>query len=151
MILRSVADEKLFVGCGIPLASTRAICTPVIPTCCTGAIVGLHVAAGDGVAPPEIDEKPPMVTVGSEPSEESLVVAESGATVALSDVEPESGGEPGPAAPLGRVAVVAPARAAGLAAGFPEAAEGPAGADGPRPGAKADGAASEGPAGGQLV
>jgi hypothetical protein len=92
-----------------------------------------------------------MVTVGSEPSEESLVVAESGATVALSDVEPESGGEPGPAAPLGRVAVVAPARAAGLVAGFPEAAEGPAVADAPGPGATPEAAASEDPADGELV
>src|ERR1700716_4143882 len=114
MILRSVADEKLVVGCGIPLASTRAICTPVIPTCWTGATVGLHVAAGDGVAPPELDEKPPMVTEGSEPSEESVPVEESGATVALPDVEPGLGGDPGPAPPLTAVVGVARAWTAGL-------------------------------------
>src|SRR6266851_8543398 len=70
MILWSVADEKLVVKVMLPSGLTRAVLASVIPTCCTGGTVGLQDAPGDGVAPPEPEVKPPMVTEGSEPSEE---------------------------------------------------------------------------------
>jgi hypothetical protein len=119
MILRSVADEKLFVRWSVPEASTLAICTSVIPTCRTGGTVGSHVGGGVGVAPPEFEVKPPIVTEGSEPSDEPGSVEESAAPVTLPDVEAAPGADPGRAAPPLAVVVV-PGWTAGLVAEVPE-------------------------------
>src|SRR5438445_12709698 len=90
MILWSAADEKLVVKVMLPSGLTRAVLASVIPTCCTGGTVGSQEAAGDGVVPPEPDVKPPMVTEGSEPSEESTVPEES---VLTEEPEPVEGPE----------------------------------------------------------
>jgi hypothetical protein len=66
--------------------------------------------------------KPPIVTEGSEPSDEPASVDASGATVALPDVEAGPDADPAPPAPL--TAVVVPARAAGLAVEVAEDAVG---------------------------
>ena len=87
MILWSVADEKLVVKEMLPSGLTRAVLAAVIPTCCTGGTVGSQDATGDGVAPPEPEVKPPTVTEGSEPSEESTVPEESGLTEESEPVE----------------------------------------------------------------
>jgi hypothetical protein len=63
------------------------------------------------------------VTEGSEPSDEPASVAGSGAPVALPDVEPGPATDPGPAARLTAVVVVAP-WAACLAVEVPEDPEG---------------------------
>jgi hypothetical protein len=73
-----------------------------------------------GVAPPESEVKPPIVTEGSEPSDEPGSVEESGAPVALPDVEAGPGADPGRAAPLPAVVVVVPGWPAGLVAEVPE-------------------------------
>jgi hypothetical protein len=117
-----VADEKLFVRWIVPVESTLAICTSVIPTDCTGCTLGSHVGAGVGAVPPELDVKPPIVTEGSEPSDEPASVDVSGATVAPPEVEAGPGADPCPAARSTAV-VVAP-WAACLAVEVPEDAEG---------------------------
>src|SRR3981189_1215275 len=86
MILWS-AEEKLVVKEMLPSALTRAVLASVIPTCCTGGTVALHDVAGEGVAPPEPEVKPPMVTEGSEPSEEPSVAE--GSVVVEESVPPE--------------------------------------------------------------
>ena len=107
MILRSVADEKPVVKEMLPSGLTRAVLATVITTCCTGGTVGLQDATGDGVAPPEPVVKPPIVTEGSEPSEEpsvadGSVVVESvpaedpGAAVACPDAEEDLDDVAGP-------------------------------------------------------
>src|SRR5207302_9818986 len=73
MILWLAADEKLVVKVMLPSGLTRAVLAFGIPTCCTGGTVGSQEAAGDGVATPAPDVKPPMVTEGSDPAEESAV------------------------------------------------------------------------------
>jgi hypothetical protein len=139
-----VADEKLVVNEMLPSALTRAVLASVIPTCCTGGTVGLQDAPGVGVAPPEPEVKPPMLTEGSEPSEEpsvaegSVVVEESvpaeepGAAVACPDVEEDLDGAAGPDA-LAPVLVADPGCVADWPAEVPETDEGevPAGAPGP--------------------
>jgi hypothetical protein len=64
--------------------------------------------------------KPPIVTEGSEPSDEPVSVEASGAPVTLPDVEAGPGADPGRAAPLPAVVVVVPGWAAGLAPEVPE-------------------------------
>jgi hypothetical protein len=140
-----VADEKLVVKEMLPSGLTRAVLASVIPTCCTGGTVGLQDATGDGVAPPEPVVKPPIVTEGSEPSEElsvaegSVVEEESvppeepGAPVACPDAEEDLDGVAGPAA-LAPVLVAAPGCAAGWRAEVPETDEGEAPACAPGPG-----------------
>src|SRR5438105_1861527 len=143
MILRSVADEKPVVKEMLPSGLTRAVLATVIPTCCTGGTVGLQDATGDGVAPPEPVVKPPIVTEGSEPSEEpsvadGSVVVESvpaedpGAAVACPDAEEDLDDVAGPDA-LAPVLVADPGCAADWRAEVPETDEGeaPAGAPGP--------------------
>ena len=151
MILWSAADEKLVVKVMLPSGLTRAVLASVIPTCCTGGTVGSQEAAGDGVVPPEPDVKPPMVTEGSEPSEESVVaeglsVAEESvleeepeAAVACPDAEEDLDDVAGPAA-LAPVLVVDPGRPADLLAEVPDTVEGEAPPDPAGPGTATPGA-----------
>ncbi len=136
MIFLSEADEKLVVACAVPAASTLAICTPMIPTCWTGGTVGSQVAAGVGL--PGTLVIPPMVTEGSEPVSTPVPVEESGATVALADVDPGLGDDPGVDPALAPLVVVG--WASGLVAEVPEVAAGVAAAVAPGAGLEPAGA-----------
>jgi hypothetical protein len=148
-----VADEKLVVKEMLPSGLTRAVLASVIPTCCTGGTVGSQDATGDGVAPPEPEVKPPMVTEGSEPSEEppaaegSVVVEESvppeepGAPVACPDAEEDLDDVVGPDALL-PVLVADPGCAADRLAEVPETDECEAPSDAPGPGTVPAGASA---------
>lgn len=143
MIFWSVADEKLVVNEMLPSGLTRAVLASVIPTCCTGGTVGLQDATGDGVAP-GLEVKPPIVTEGSEPSEELSVAEESaveesvpgeepGAGVACPDAGEDFDDVAGPAA-LAPVLRADPGCAVDWLAEGPETDEGEPPADAPVPG-----------------
>jgi hypothetical protein len=147
-----VADEKLVVNEMLPSGLTRAVLASVIPTCCTGGTVGSQDATGDGVAP-GLEVKPPIVTEGSEPSEElsvaegSVVAEESvpaeepAGAVACPDAEEDLDDVAGPLA-FAPVLVADPGCAADLLAEVPETDEGEAPADSPGPGIVAVGASA---------
>ena len=154
MILLSVADEKLLVKVRDPSGATRATFPSRIPTCCSGGRVGLQDADGDGPASPGSEVKPPMVTEGSEPSEESAVPEESAlaeepdpaegpeAAVVCPALEPELDDVADPA-PLVPVLVVDPGCAPAWPPAVPETDEGETPEDPPGPGTVARAGLSE--------
>jgi hypothetical protein len=136
----------------LPSGLTRAVLASVIPTCCTGGTVGSQDATGDGVAPPEPEVKPPMVTEGSEPSEEPSVAEgsveeesvppeEPGVPVACPAAEEDLDDVAGPDA-FAPVLVADPGWAADRLAEVPETDEGEAPADAPGPGTVPAGASA---------
>src|SRR5947207_10230404 len=153
MILLSVADEKLLVKVRDPSGATRATFPSRIPTRWSGGRVGLQDVAGDGVPPPEPVVKPPMVTEGSEPSEESSVP---GVSALMEESEPVEGPEAAVVCPPVEadrddvadpaalaVFVADPGCLAGWPAEVPETDEGETPADPPGPGTVATAGLSE--------